>query len=135
MAIRSTTPVDKHLGARVRMRRMMIGVTQEVLAAALDLTFQQVQKYEKGSNRIGGGRLQQIATALKVPVSYFFEGAPGGTKPIEVTDDFTTGFLADRQGLALARAFMGIASADMRTAIVAMAEAAAAKAAAKKIAA
>ena len=71
-------PTDKHVGARVRMRRMMLGMSQEKLGDGLGVTFQQVQKYEKGANRIGASRLQQIARILQVPESFFFEGAPNG---------------------------------------------------------
>ena len=74
-------PIDKHVGSRVRMRRMLAGVSQEKLGEALGLTFQQVQKYEKGSNRISASRLQQIAKMLDVPVSFFFDGAPTGDMP------------------------------------------------------
>ena len=73
---KSPNPIDKHVGNRVRMRRMMLRMSQEKLGDALGLTFQQVQKYEKGTNRIGASRLQQIAHTLQVPVSFFFEGAP-----------------------------------------------------------
>src|SRR5688572_2571155 len=76
MAKKAPNPTDKHVGARVRMRRMMLGMSQEKLGDALGLTFQQVQKYEKGANRIGASRLQQIAHILQVPVAFFFEGAP-----------------------------------------------------------
>src|SRR3954466_6269775 len=69
-------PVDKHVGSRVRMRRMMLGMSQEKLGDSLGLTFQQVQKYEKGTNRIGASRLQQISIILQVPVGFLFEGAP-----------------------------------------------------------
>ena len=69
-------PTDKHVGARVRMRRMMLSMSQEKLGDALGLTFQQVQKYEKGTNRIGASRLQHISSILQVPVSFFFEGGP-----------------------------------------------------------
>src|ERR1043166_2094739 len=72
-------PIDKHVGSRVRMRRMMLGMSQEKLGDALGLTVQQVQKYEKGPNRIGASRLQQISIILQVPVSFFFEGAPTPT--------------------------------------------------------
>src|ERR1700754_4961781 len=75
MAKKAPNPTDKHVGSRVRMRRMMLGMSQEKLGDALGLTFQQVQKYEKGANRIGASRLQQIAQILQVPVSFFFEGA------------------------------------------------------------
>ena len=70
-------PIDMHVGSRVRMRRMMLGMSQEKLGENLGITFQQIQKYEKGTNRIGASRLQHIATVLEVPVSFFFEDAPG----------------------------------------------------------
>src|SRR5882672_7325525 len=76
MVKKSPNPIDKHVGSRVRMRRMMLGMSQEKLGDALDLTFQQVQKYEKGTNRIGASRLQQISHILQVPVAFFFDGAP-----------------------------------------------------------
>jgi transcriptional regulator with XRE-family HTH domain len=69
-------PIDSHVGARLRMRRMTIGMSQEKLGAALGITFQQIQKYEKGVNRIGASRLQDIARALQVAPAYFFDGAP-----------------------------------------------------------
>src|SRR6202521_1171939 len=79
MAKKAPNPTDKHVGARVRMRRMMLSMSQEKLGDALDLTFQQVQKYEKGANRIGASRLQQIAHILQVPVSFFFDGLPSSS--------------------------------------------------------
>ena len=75
MAKKAPNPIDKHVGSRVRMRRMMLSMSQEKLGDALGLTFQQVQKYEKGTNRVGASRLQQIAQILQVPVAFFFEGA------------------------------------------------------------
>src|SRR6202166_1357324 len=85
IAKKAPNPIDKHVGSRVRMRRMMVGMSQEKLGDALGLTFQQVQKYEKGTNRIGASRLQQISHILQVPVSFFFEGAPSvhGTTRVE----------------------------------------------------
>jgi len=74
IAKKAPNPIDKHVGSRVRMRRMMLSMSQEKLGDALDLTFQQVQKYEKGVNRVGAARLQQIATALDVPVTFFYDG-------------------------------------------------------------
>ena len=79
MIKKAPNPTDKHVGARVRMRRMMLAMSQEKLGDALGLTFQQVQKYEKGTNRIGASRLQQISNILQVPVSFFFEGAPNNS--------------------------------------------------------
>ena len=75
MAKKSPNPTDKYVGSRVRMRRLMLGMSQEKLGEKLGLTFQQVQKYEKGTNRIGASRLQHISQILKVPVSFFFDGA------------------------------------------------------------
>jgi transcriptional regulator with XRE-family HTH domain len=121
MAKKAPNPTDKHVGARVRMRRMMLSMSQEKLGDALGLTFQQVQKYEKGANRIGASRLQQIGQILQVPVSFFFEGAPGQTvdgfaeapSPAYVSD-----FLATSDGLALTKAFMGIKDPKLRRRIV-----------------
>lgn len=77
MQKKSPNQVDRHIGNRVRARRTMLGMSQEKLADALGLTFQQVQKYEKGVNRIGASRLLQIAGILDVSIEFFFEGAPG----------------------------------------------------------
>jgi transcriptional regulator with XRE-family HTH domain len=78
---KTPNPIDKHVGSRLRMRRMMLGMSQEKLGEAFGLTFQQVQKYEKGMNRISASRLQQAAQILDVSVPFFFEGAPGGHTP------------------------------------------------------
>jgi len=80
MAKGQPNPIDKHVGSRVRIQRAQLNMSQETLAKAIGLTFQQVQKYEKGTNRMGSSRLQQIANALQVPVTFFFEGAPGHVK-------------------------------------------------------
>ena len=128
MAKKAPNPTDKHVGARVRMRRMMLGMSQEKLGDALGLTFQQVQKYEKGANRIGASRLQQIAHILQVPVSFFFEGAPtvagyqaeGSTEAPSPT--YVSDFLATSDGLALTKAFMRIKDAKLRRRIVDLVE-------------
>src|SRR5215468_9950123 len=130
MLKKAPNPIDRHVGSRVRMRRMMLGMSQEKLGDALGLTFQQVQKYEKGSNRIGASRLQQISLVLQVPVAFFFEGAP--SLPGEVsepaglaeprTPDFATGMLSTSEGLALARAFMRISSVRLRRRLVDLVE-------------
>jgi len=129
IAKKAPNPVDKHVGSRVRMRRMMLGMSQEKLGNALGLTFQQVQKYEKGTNRIGASRLQQISNTLQVPVSFFFEGAPNvqvGTRvegmgeapsPAYISD-----FLATSDGLALTKAFMRINDSKLRRRIVDLVE-------------
>jgi len=128
MAKKAPNPIDKHVGSRVRMRRMMLGMSQEKLGDALSLTFQQVQKYEKGANRIGASRLQQISLILQVPVSFFFEGAPpppgkpfGGMSEAP-SPSFVTDFLATTDGLTLTRAFMRIKNAKLRRRIVELVE-------------
>ena len=123
MSTKAPNPVDKYVGSRVRMRRIMLGMSQEKLGEALGLTFQQVQKYEKGTNRIGASRIQQISGILQVPVSFLFEGGPGGnvnadgsreaTSPAYVSD-----FLATSEGLALTKAFMRIKEPKLRRRIV-----------------
>jgi transcriptional regulator with XRE-family HTH domain len=125
MAKKAPNPIDKHVGSRVRMRRMMLGMSQEKLGDALELTFQQVQKYEKGTNRIGASRLQQISQILQVPVAFFFEGAPhlaGGILP-EGTEGapsptYVSDFLATSDGLSLTKAFMRIPDPKLRRRIV-----------------
>ncbi len=101
--------IDRHVGARIRLRRNMLGVSQEKLAEGLGLTFQQVQKYEKGTNRVGASRLQHIASILNTPISYFFEEGPNpATCAIEHQGDTSTLLLTSKDCLALARAFVSI---------------------------
>lgn len=120
-------PIDRHVGSRVRMRRMMLKMTQTTLAGALGITFQQVQKYEKGTNRISASRLQQISHILQVPVPFFFDGAPHvAAEPISIgrlpPHEELTDFMATRDGLALAKAFMRIRRVDLRRRIVDLVE-------------
>ena len=107
---KAANPVDKHVGSRVRMRRMMLGMSQTKLGDGLGLTFQQVQKYEKGTNRMGASRLQHISHILQVPVPFFFEGAPGQTKGNgnAPSPAYVSEFLATTDGVALTKAFMRI---------------------------
>jgi transcriptional regulator with XRE-family HTH domain len=120
--------IDGHVGRRVRMRRLMLDFTQAQLADALGLTFQQVQKYEKGTNRISAGRLQQLSHILHVPVSFFFEGAPYEPhlpQLIEVEPAIPRGIvdlLATSAGVALVKAFGRIRDPKLRHAIVALVE-------------
>ena len=96
MAKKSPNAIDVYVGSRIRMRRMMLRMSQEKLGDRLSLTFQQVQKYEKGANRVGASRLQAISTILEVPIGYFFEGAPQ-VRPstrTKVREDFTTDLVA-----------------------------------------
>jgi transcriptional regulator with XRE-family HTH domain len=128
MAKKAPNPIDKHVGSRVRMRRMMLSMSQEKLGDALGLTFQQVQKYEKGTNRIGASRLQQISNILQVPVAFFFEGAPDldGARPPGSKDapspTYVADFLATSDGLALTKAFMRIGDQKLRRRIVDLVE-------------
>jgi transcriptional regulator with XRE-family HTH domain len=127
MPSKAPNPVDKHVGSRVRMRRLMVGMSQERLGEALGLTFQQIQKYEKGTNRIGASRIQQIADILQVPVSFLFEGAPAAALVAEgfgiaPSPAYVADFLATSEGLALIRAFTRIPDIKLRRAIVDMVE-------------
>src|SRR4029077_17308920 len=100
-------PIDIHVGSRVRLRRMMLGMSQERLGEHLGITFQQIQKYEKGTNRIGASRLQHIARVLTVPVAFFFEDAPG--TPTETASgmaephqtSYVVDFLSSNEGIQL----------------------------------
>jgi transcriptional regulator with XRE-family HTH domain len=116
-------PIDKHVGARVRMRRIMMDLSQEKLGEALGVTFQQVQKYEKGSNRISASRLQQISETLGVAPAFFFEGAPTGDgEPAvgfsEESATYVANFLSTTEGLQLNKAFSRIRDAKVRRRIV-----------------
>ena len=120
-------PTDAHVGQRVRMRRLMLGMSQTTLADALGMSFQQVQKYEKGANRIGAGRLQHIAQILKMPVEYFFEGLPHERGQRRVPTDapdaqYVADYLATPDGLQLTKAFMQIPNAKLRRSIVNLVE-------------
>ena len=119
-AKRSPNPTDRHVGDRIRMRRKMQGMTQEKLADALGLTFQQVCNYEKGINRIGASRLRHIASIQQVPISFFFEDAPGQLYILDDPRDYVSGFLATSDGLALTKAYMHIQNAKLRRSIVAL---------------
>jgi transcriptional regulator with XRE-family HTH domain len=127
MVKRSPSPVDKHVGSRVRMRRIMLGMSREKLSDGLGLIWQQVQKYENGKNRIGASRLQNISHILQVPVPFFFEGTPDVPEqpdgigealwPASVSD-----FLATTDGLALTRAFIRVRAPRLRGRIVELVE-------------
>jgi transcriptional regulator with XRE-family HTH domain len=121
-------PVDHHVGARLRMRRVLVGLSQEKLGDALGVTFQQVQKYEKGANRIGASRLQQAAKILGVQVNFFFEGAPvsmvageGFAEP--ATPTYSVDFINSAEGRQLVTAFMQISDPKLRRKIIDLVEA------------
>jgi len=128
-------PTDKHVGARIRMRRLMLGMTQTTLGDAVSLTFQQIQKYEKGTNRISASRMQQVAKVLDVPMSFFFEGAPeaqvtGNRKRSTkgaVTPAYVTDFLSSRDGQDIIKAFSQIKDRQLQRKIIDLAKELAAK--------
>ena len=114
-------PIDVHVGGRVRLRRTLLGMSQEKLAKAVSLTFQQIQKYERGSNRIGASRLFQFAHVLDVPVSFFYDEMPDGTDetktatPVDgAPEPFEQDQLARRETLELVRAYYRIADPTVR---------------------
>ena len=117
-------PIDVHVGSRVRLRRNMLGMSQEKLGEALGITFQQIQKYEKGANRVGASRLQPIATVMNVPVSFFFEDAPGESGEVirglseEGSTAYVVDFLNSAEGLQLNRAFVKISDPKVRRKII-----------------
>jgi transcriptional regulator with XRE-family HTH domain len=123
---RRPNPIDVHVGSRVRFRRMLLGMSQEKLGEKLGLTFQQVQKYEKGINRIGASRLFDLSQVLAVPVQFFYEEAPSSDPQLAMPDGFAekpaenaiVEFLRSRDGLELNKAFVRISDAKARRAIV-----------------
>ena len=120
MAKKVPNPIDVHVGSRVRNRRLELGMSQGKLADALGITFQQVQKYENGINRISASRLQHVSQVLQVNIPYFFEAAPGqlkakGNAP---SSAYISDFVASTDGLALVKAFMKIKNTSVRHCIV-----------------
>ena len=117
-------PIDIHVGSRVRVRRMMLGMSQEKLGEQLGITFQQIQKYEKGANRIGASRLQHIARIFNVPVSFFFEDAPGPAPSGAVgfgearETDHVVDFLSTTEGIQLNTAFVRIKDPKLRRRLI-----------------
>src|SRR5262245_52856916 len=115
---RRPNPMDIHVGSRVRLRRMLLGMSQEKLGEHLGLTFQQVQKYEKGVNRIGASRLFDLAQVLGVPVQFFYDDAPSDEGQAAATgfadrppESFVVDFLTTREGLELNKAFVRVTDA------------------------
>jgi transcriptional regulator with XRE-family HTH domain len=112
-------PTDIYVGSRVRMRRKMLGLSQEKLGEQLGITFQQIQKYEKGTNRVGASRLQAMATVMDVPVSYFFpESTASQAGMQEDGATFVMDFMSTSEGLELSRAFTRIRSQKVRRKVV-----------------
>ncbi|MBI1404686.1 MAG: helix-turn-helix domain-containing protein [Caulobacter sp.] len=123
-ALRSPNPIDIHVGRRVRQRRKAMGVTQERLAHDLGLTFQQVQKYERGANRVSASKLYEIAVALQTSTAYFFEGLADPAQVKEggagdpASEKFINAFLMSPEGLELAEMFSRLQNARLRKRIV-----------------
>jgi transcriptional regulator with XRE-family HTH domain len=121
-------PIDVHVGSRIRLRRNMLDMSQEKLGEMLGITFQQIQKYEKGTNRVGASRLQAIASILTVPPAFFFEDAPGmdnnanGGFAEDGSANYIVDFLSSTEGLRLNRAFVKIADANVRKKVVDLVE-------------
>ena len=117
-------PTDVHVGSRIRLRRNLLGMSQERLGEKLGITFQQVQKYEKGANRVGASRLQAIATVLGVPVSFFFEEMPAGgagtaqPDPLDMPAASAIDFCTSPEGQLLAGAFMRVRDTKVRRCII-----------------
>ncbi|VVT30519.1 helix-turn-helix domain-containing protein [Rhizobium sp. EC-SD404] len=121
-------PIDIHVGSRIRLRRTMMGMSQEKLGESLGITFQQIQKYEKGTNRVGASRLQNISSILSVPVSFFFEDAPGDTSTPggfseAASPNYVVDFLSSSEGLQLNRAFVRIEDPKVRRKLIELAKA------------
>lgn len=116
--------VDIHVGSRVKLRRMLVGLSQEKLGVSMGLTFQQIQKYEKGMNRIGASRLFRLSQILDVPVQFFFDGMPAIEGPVASgmaepkQEAFLYEFLNTRDGLELNRAFVKVTDADVRKSVI-----------------
>jgi transcriptional regulator with XRE-family HTH domain len=107
-------PVDLYVGARIRARRLLIGMNQETLARKLELTFQQVQKYEGGANRVSASRLAEIAQALGVDIDYFFAGLQAAEAELNAEESKRRELMEDPESLALVRLYYGIADQGAR---------------------
>lgn len=120
---RRANPIDVHVGGRVRLRRMLLGMSQEKLGERLGLTFQQIQKYEKGVNRIGASRLFDMARVLGVPIQFFYDEVPNGdsteaTGMADVSTEYVPDLITTREGFELNKAFARIPDARVRRAVV-----------------
>ena len=115
---KQANPIDAQVGNRVRLRRMLIGMSQEKLGELLGLTFQQVQKYEKGVNRVGAGRLNRIAEALGIPVAAFFETNPSATLKDEGSKTSPLDMLAEPGAVRVLRAFTQLPEGPLRRSVL-----------------
>jgi transcriptional regulator with XRE-family HTH domain len=120
---KTPNPIDKHVGSRLRMRRLVVGMSQEKLGEALGITFQQIQKYEKGTNRISASRLQLASKVLSVPVDFFYEGSPqlGDEHPgvAEAPGSaYVSDFLTTSEGVQLVKAFLRVKNPKLRRRVI-----------------
>jgi transcriptional regulator with XRE-family HTH domain len=121
---RGPTAVDSHVGQKIRARRIFLQMSQTEVADAVGITFQQIQKYERGANRVGASRLQQLSDVLGVSPFYFFEGAPtvGKKMPAQKEGELSEGailsFLATREGATLVRGFLAIEQKTIRRNVI-----------------
>ena len=129
MPRKSNSELDSYIGARLRMRRLMLGMSEEALGEKLSLTFQQIQKYEKGTNRVSASRLYELAQALDVPVQYFFDGISAEDEAVlheAIAEDAHLSpfpdFVSSGQGIQLNSAFLRIGDRKMRRDVLAMIE-------------
>jgi transcriptional regulator with XRE-family HTH domain len=125
---KAPNPIDVHVGSRIRLRRVLINMSQEKLGEQLGITFQQVQKYEKGTNRVGASRLYRISQVLGVPVSFFFEDIAGETQSGSgfsetQSERFVVDFISSAEGLQLNKAFLRISDPRVRRKVVELVQA------------
>ncbi|MBL0848830.1 MAG: XRE family transcriptional regulator [Candidatus Liberibacter ctenarytainae] len=115
---KSPNPVDINVGKRIRLRRTILGMSQEKLGESLGITFQQVQKYEKGINRVGASRLQGISEVLDIPISFFFDVAPTVNSDSSSEEGSVIDFLSSSEGLQLNRYFVQIKDSKIRQRVI-----------------
>ena len=117
--MKKATEIDVHVGRQIRLRRLLVGMSQDQLASALGLTFQQIQKYEKGVNRVGAGRLFELAGILGVPVNFFYEGITNGrSDTAEHPGDRVAQFVYSEEGIRLSQSFVQIKAPQVRRRIL-----------------
>lgn len=126
LSARATTPLDTHLGRRIRARRNELGLSQDDVAGKLGITFQQLQKYERGANRVSGARLAHLACVLEVEPAYFFAGAPGGRRKSAASISLADELMSTRDGVVIAESFVRIGDPTIRRSIASLVEAMAA---------
>lgn len=124
MSKKSPNPTDAHVGKRIKIRRMMLNISQGDLGEHSGITFQQIQKYERGTNRVSASRLQEFAKLLQVPVSFFFDGLPSydAKKSKAAPENLAQQLLSTREGIDLTKAFISINDKSLRRSIVSLVE-------------